>query len=84
MERKASLFHRRRRVHTISKALSCLVDSAVIKEDNSSVQSMGEISDLYKYEPNHGTTGIGRRARSIFGNLAGCKYSQHVTTNHNI
>ena len=33
MERKTSLFHRRRRVHTILIALFCLVDSAVIKED---------------------------------------------------
>ena len=52
---KRSLFHRRRRVHTISIILSCLVDSAVIRKDNnSSVRNMDQISDLYKYEPNHG------------------------------
>ena len=64
---KPSLFHRRRRVHTISIILSCLVDSAVIREDNPSVRNIGQISDLYEYETNHG------HDRSLFGNFAGGK-----------
>jgi len=52
---KDSLSHRRRKAHTIWIILSCLADSAVVRDDdNPPVRSMGQISDLYKYEPNHG------------------------------
>jgi len=57
MEGRDSLSHRRRKAHTILITLSCLADSAVVREDDHpSVRSMGEvkISDLYKYKPNHG------------------------------
>ena len=73
MEKKTSLSHHRRRVHTISIILSCLVDSAVIREDNYSLRSMGQTSDLYKYEPNH-RNGTYEGDFVLFGNLVGGKY----------
>jgi hypothetical protein len=49
-----SPFHHRRKVHTILIILSCLVDSGGVREDNPSGLTMGQISDLHKYKPNHG------------------------------
>ena len=71
---KHSLFHRRRRVHTISTILSCLVDSAVIRKDDSSVQNMDQISltctSMNLIMDKEHTKEI----QSLFGNLVGGKY----------
>jgi hypothetical protein len=44
--------------HTILIILSCLAYSVVMRKDNCLFEKWVKISDLYKYEPNHGIRGL--------------------------
>ena len=54
-EERNSLFHHRRKAHTILIISSCLVDSVITREYYSSDRMIGQTSDLYKYKSDHGT-----------------------------